>query len=133
MVFDKIFEKTCRKYRFVVPLAQRKFGLNGYEFIGMNWMVDYPFQLKDRCRRDTDDYTFQRQLGTGLLSTQHGFKEIEDWPAYDKALPTISDESAKLLRPENMRKTIYVIHMPPAGLGLDKCYSGHGSWFQSGV
>ena len=124
MVFDKIFEETCSKYRFVVPLAQTKFDLNGYEFIGMNWVVDYPFRLKDRCRRDTDDYTFQRQFGTGLLSTQYGFKEIKDWLAYAKSLPTIEDELAKLVRPENMRAAIYVIHMPPARLGLDKCING---------
>jgi Icc-related predicted phosphoesterase len=124
IVFDELFEETCSKYRFVVPLAQRKFDLNGYEFIGMNWVGDYPFRLKDRCRRDTDDFTFQRQLGTGLLSTPNGFKEIKDWPTYAKSLPTIEDELTKLVRPENMRKTIYVMHMPPARLGLDRCYSG---------
>lgn len=80
MVFDRVFEETCSKYRFVVPLAQRKFDLNGYEFIGMNWVVDYPFRLKDRCRMDMSDYLFQEQLGTGLLSTRQGFREVGDWP-----------------------------------------------------
>lgn len=73
---------------------------------------------------DTDDYVFQRQLGTGLLSTQEGFQEIKDWPAYARSLPTLHDELTSLVRPQNMNKTIYVIHMPPARLGLDKCYSG---------
>lgn len=124
MIYDQLFEEVCGKYHFVVPLAQRKYDINGYEFIGLNWVVDYPFRLKDRCRIDTNDYVFQKQLGTGLLSTQQGFKELKDWPAYARSLPPLKDELNRLVRPENMRNTIYVIHMPPAGLGLDKCYGG---------
>jgi len=124
MIYDRLFEKVCNKYHFVVPLAQRKYEINGYEFIGLNWVVDYPFRLKDRCRMDTNDYVFEKQFGTGLLSTQHGFKELKDWPAYARSLPTLKDELARLVRPENMSNTIYVIHMPPARLGLDKCYNG---------
>jgi Icc-related predicted phosphoesterase len=124
MIFDRLFEEVCYKYHFAVPLAQRKYDINGYEFIGLNWVVDYPFRLKDRCRMDTNDYVFERQLGTGLLSTQYGFKELKDWPAYARTLPTLKDELTRLARPRNMRNAIYVIHMPPARLGLDKCYSG---------
>lgn len=123
-VFDKDFEETCRRYRFAAPLAQRKFKLKGYEFIGMNWVVDYPFRLKDRCRMDTAGYMFQQQFGSGLLSTPQGFKEVKDWHAYAKSLPTIEDELCKLIRPKDMRKAVYVIHMPPARLGLDRCYDG---------
>jgi Icc-related predicted phosphoesterase len=75
-IFDELFEKTCNKYSFVVCLAQRKFELEGFEFIGMNWVVDYPFRLKDRCRMDTDYYIFQEQYGTGLLSTPNGLQEL---------------------------------------------------------
>jgi Icc-related predicted phosphoesterase len=90
----------------------------------MNWVVDYPFRLKDRCRMDTKDYIFQEQFGTGLLSTLNGCKEIEDWFAYAKTLPTIEDELEKLVRPMKMAQSVYVLHMPPYKLGLDKC--GHG-------
>ena len=61
-IFDELFEKTCDKFSFVISLAQRKFELREYEFIGMNYVDDYPFRLKDRCRKDTDDYAFQTQL-----------------------------------------------------------------------
>jgi Icc-related predicted phosphoesterase len=124
IIYDQLFEEVCGKYDCIVPLSQREHDINGYEFIGLNWVVDYPFRLKDRCRMDTEDYVFQKQLGTGLLSTQHGFKELKDWPAYARSLPTLTDELARLVRPKNMRKAIYVIHMPPARLELDKCYSG---------
>jgi Icc-related predicted phosphoesterase len=70
---------------------------------------------------DIEDYVFQTQLGTGLLSTRKGWKEIKDWMQYAKSLPTIEDELESLIKPNDMRKAIYVIHMPPANLGMDEC------------
>ncbi|RJQ13933.1 MAG: phosphoesterase [Nitrospiraceae bacterium] len=124
MIFDKVFEETCNQFSYIIPLAQRIFVLDGYEFIGMNWVVDYPFRLKDRCRMDTKDYVFQKQFGTGLLSTAEGWKDLDDWFAYAHSLPTIEEELIKLPHPENTQNSIYVIHMPPSGSGLDKCYNG---------
>lgn len=124
MIFDHMFEETCNQFSYIIPLAQRIFVLNGYEFIGMNWVVDYPFRLKDRCRMDTKDYVFQKQLGTGLLSNREGWKELDDWFAYAHSLPTIEEELSILPYPENITSSIYVIHMPPADLGLDRCYNG---------
>ncbi|MDI6794479.1 MAG: metallophosphoesterase [bacterium] len=123
-IFDQLFEETCDKYAFVVYLAQRKFEVGGYEFVGLNWIVDYPFLLKDRCRMDTKDYIFQRQFGKALLSIPNGWQEIGDWVAYAKMLPTIEDELNRLVRPEDMSRSVYVIHMPPYGIGLDKCAHG---------
>jgi len=123
-IFDEQFEDACNKYSFVVYLAQSKFEVGGYEFVGMNWVVDYPFRLKDRCRMDTDYYTFQEQFGTGLLSTPDGWQEIDDWFTCAKMLPTIEEELDLLVRPGDMAKSVYILHMPPYRLGLDKCYHG---------
>jgi len=123
-IFDELFEETCAKFALVTNLAQRKCETGGYEFVGMNWVVDYPFRLKDRCRMDTDDYVFQEQFGTGLLSTRNGWRELDDWPSYARTLPTIEDELKRLERPKDMSCGIYVGHMPPCDLGLDRC--GHG-------
>lgn len=123
-IHDDVFDETCRKYKHIVNLAQRRFELNDFEFIGMNWVVDYPFRLKDRCRRDGPKYVFQEQFGSGLLSTPEGFKELEDWPAYAAKLPAIEDELAALPKPAAAGRTIYVIHTPPCGLGLDVISSG---------
>jgi Icc-related predicted phosphoesterase len=71
-----------------------------------------------------DDYIFQAQFGKGLLSTPDGWQEIDDWFAYAKMLPTIEEELNRLVRPKDMAKSVYVIHMPPYRLGLDKCYHG---------
>jgi Icc-related predicted phosphoesterase len=121
-IFDKLFEEICNKYPLIICLAQRTFEVGGYEFIGMNWVVDYPFQLKDRCRMDTDDYTFDVQFGKGVLSTPEGWKGIDDWFSYARTLPTIEEELNRMVRPRGMAKSVYVIHMPPWGMELDKVY-----------
>ena len=123
-IHDGAFDKVCRKYKHVVDLSQRRFELNGFEFIGMNWVADYPFRLKDRCRRDASGYVFQEQFGSGLLSTPEGFRELEDWPTYAGKLPTLEDELAALPKPNDPGRSVYVIHMPPSGLGLDVISSG---------
>jgi Icc-related predicted phosphoesterase len=124
IIFDHLFEEICKKYSFISNIAQRRVEICGYEFLGMNWVVDYPFRLKDRCRLDTNDYVFQQQLGTGIVSTASGWSEIVDWIQYAKSLPTIEDEMKSLINPHDMRKAIYVIHMPPEKSGLDECGNG---------
>jgi Icc-related predicted phosphoesterase len=123
-IFDDLFKRACKKYRCIVNLAQRKYDIGKFEFIGMNWVVDYPFRLKDRCRMDTRDYVFQSQFGSGLLSTTDEFEELADWFATAKTLPTIEEELNRLPKPTTMSQSIYVIHMPPYGLGLDVCGNG---------
>lgn len=123
-IFDPLFDKTCSNFKFIKQIAQKRFVLKGYEFIGMNWVVDYPFRLKDRCRIDDKDYEFQEQFGTGLLSTKNGWREIKDWIRYARTLPSIEEELNALVKPKRMEKAVYVIHMPPSGMGLDICLSG---------
>ena len=122
--FEPMFQSICDKYHHVHSIAQRRIELGGFEFIGMNWVVDYPFRLKDRCRMDTEDYVFQEQYGSGLLSTDSGWMELEDWFAYAKTLPTIEEELSRLVQPNDMSRTIYSTHMPPFDMGLDQCAHG---------
>lgn len=123
-IFDGLFDEICDEHPSVVNLAQRRSVIGGFEFIGMNWVVDYPFRLKDRCRMDNDSYEFQEQLGTGILSTPDGFVELDDWFAYARTLPTIENELSRLVPPSDIGRTVYVFHMPPSGLRLDQCGRG---------
>src|SRR3990170_3502755 len=53
-----------------------------------------------------------------------GWEEIPDWAAYARALPTIEEELAALPAPVDPGRAVYVIHGPPAGLGLDVVRGG---------
>lgn len=120
-IFDTLFQKTCDKFSHVVNIAQTKYQIQGskYEFIGMNWVSDLPFGLKDRARKDTKDFEHPRQIGKQYLSTPNGFKRLENWLSYAETLPTIEDELKNLVKPSDMDNTIYVFHNPPANLDLD--------------
>jgi Icc-related predicted phosphoesterase len=122
-IFDGLFSETLARHG-ACDLAQRRVTLGGFEFIGCNWVCDYPFRLKDRCRMDSRQYIFQPQLGPGRLSRPDGWEGLPDWPAYARALPTLRDELEKLPAPDDPSRAVYVIHMPPAGLGLDCCATG---------
>lgn len=124
-IWDDLFGQTCRRYRCVHDLAQRKVIIGDTVFIGMNWVTDYPFTLKDRCRMDTHDFTFPAQFGPAVLSDPKGWTDVPDWFTYARRLPTIADELAALPRPEGGRRNVYVIHMPPYRLRLDVCAGGH--------
>jgi len=123
-IYNEQFDKMCSHYPLVTNLAQSRLEVDEFDLIGMNWVVDYPFRLKDRCRRDTENYRPDWQLGTGLLSQPDGFEDVPDWPAQMRAWPTIEEELNCLPLPRNPETAIYVIHMPPAGLRLDMCGSG---------
>lgn len=123
-IWDRLFQETCEQYHCIHNIAQNKALVQGIEFIGMNWVVDYPFRLKDRCRMDTPSFAFESQRGTGLLSTHDGWHEVDNWRAYAQTLPTIADELAALARPESMAGSVCVFHMPPHRLGLDVCFDG---------
>ncbi len=122
-IHDEYFEQTCSKFNHIVNLAQRKFSLDGYEFLGFNLVADYPFRLKDRCRMDLRNSPFQRQMGQELLSTEQGFQTLKDWFGVAMSKPTLEDELETLPKPDDMEKTVYVIHMPPAFVSLDVCWS----------
>ncbi|PKK86559.1 MAG: phosphoesterase [Thermoplasmata archaeon HGW-Thermoplasmata-1] len=125
-IFDRIFDEVCEKHSMAENIAQRKADIGGYEVIGMDLVQDYPFGLKDRCRRDTADFVHPEQWCRAVLSTPAGWCNIPDWKEYAKKLPTLAEELEMLPKPENPKKAIYVIHMPPEGLGLDICLDRRG-------
>ena len=123
-VHDPLFESACAKYPLVENLAGRRVSIGRHDFIGMNLVTDFPFRLKDRARMDGRDFTFPPQFGGGILSRPGGWKEIPDWTAYARTLPTIEEELSRLPEPQDPSQAVYVLHGPPSGLGLDVCRGG---------
>jgi uncharacterized protein len=123
-IYDEAFDAICFKHIGIFNIAQRILRIGEYEFIGMNWVKDYPFRLKDRCRKDREGHVFEPQLGTGLLSKLEGFEELVDWKKYSGTIPTLEEELNRLPTPKNPEKAIYIIHMPPSFMGLDSTARG---------
>jgi len=122
--FDGILDEVCAKYPLVEHISQRMAEADGYVFLGMSRVTDYPFRMKDRARRDAAGHPFGPQFGGGILSTRDGFREIPDWPSFASMLPTLEEELAALPIPTDPSRTVYVLHGPPSGLGLDVVRGG---------
>ncbi|MGE5189182.1 MAG: metallophosphoesterase family protein [Gemmatimonadota bacterium] len=121
---DPLLDAACARYPLVANIARKGVSLGPYDFIGLDLVADFPFKLKDRARMDTRDAAFPPQSAGGILSVPGGWREIPDWPAYARTLPTIQDELASLPAPRDANRAVYLLHGPPAGLGLDVCRGG---------
>lgn len=116
---DGLFDTVCREFENIHNIAGKKVCVGGYEFIGMNYILDHPFGCKDRVVTETH-YIPQRQLGpVAGISNEYGYDRIYNWLEYSRTeLPHMCDILKDLPEPENPRRAIYVMHMPPAGLRL---------------
>lgn len=116
---DHLFESVCEKYNNIYNIAGKKVTIGDYEFIGMNDILDHPFGCKDRVISEKG-YIPQRQLSpVAGISNKYGYDEIYDWLEYSATeLPYMCDVLSELPKPCNVRKTVYIMHMPPAGLRL---------------
>ena len=116
---DGLFEQVCDEFGNVHNIAGKKVLIGGYEFIGLNNILDHPFGCKDRVITEKD-YIPQRQLSYFAgISNEYGYDRIFNWLEYSKTeLPLMCDILQELPEPENQKQTIYVMHMPPEGLRL---------------
>ncbi len=121
---DPLLDALCRKYPLVSNAARRLVSAGAYDVVGLDLVADFPFRLKDRARMDTRDAAFPPQSHGGILSVPGGWTELPDWPAHARTLPTIADELAALPAPRDPGRAVYLLHGPPAGLGLDVCRGG---------
>lgn len=119
LAVDTLFEDVCGEFENVHNIASKKIYIEGYEIIGMNYILDHPFGCKDRVITETR-YIPQRQLSPFAgISNEHGYDRIFNWFEYSRTeLPQMCDVLDGLPAPENPQKAIYVMHMTPAGLKL---------------
>lgn len=121
---DPLLDEICGRHPAATNLSGRQIRIGAYDFIGMNWVTDFPFRLKDRARRDSAGSPLSPWTSSGIFSTARGWEEIPDWPARARTLPTIEEELAALPRPPDPSRAVYVIHGPPSGMGLDVVRGG---------
>lgn len=103
--------------------------LKDVAFCGIPQVMDYPFRYKDWIVRDTSSDSRYCFYQNGLPMTYYldDFRELKvsSWEEELMKRPTmetvISDLYPKI---KDIRKSIWLIHNPPMGCGLDSCASG---------
>ena len=79
LAVDDLFDTVCNEFPNVYNIAGRKVNINGFEFIGMNYILDHPFGCKDRVITEID-YVPQRQLSTFAgTSNEYDYDRIYNW------------------------------------------------------
>lgn len=101
----------------------------GLVFCGMTKVRDYPFGYKHWCARDGEYQACPEQFcGQGLTLDKDGrFIRLDNLSEYLSGKPAIGDEIAQLkamLRDGEMSRSIWMVHQPPAELGMDICADG---------
>ena len=102
---------------------------DGLVFCGMNRVRDYPFGYKHWCVPDGGFITCPIQFcGEGLtLDAKGRWIELTNLREYLLAKPSLHDRLESLrsqLTPDETRRSVWLVHCPPADLGLDICYDG---------
>ncbi len=101
----------------------------GFAFCGMNHVRDYPFGYKHWCVPDGDFITCPVQFcGQGLtLDAKGRWVKLRNLREYLLAKPSLHDRLESLrsqLTPDEVRRSVWLVHNPPANLGMDICYDG---------
>ena len=100
----------------------------GYEFAAMPYVPDYPFGYKYWCRAEykenlrIDPVQYSDPL---IVNKDNKFEVIEDYPEYLSSQKSIWDSLMDTTsKVKDMKKSIWLIHAPPANLSLDVCARG---------
>jgi Icc-related predicted phosphoesterase len=102
---------------------------DGLVFCGMNHVRDYPFGYKHWCAQDGDFVTCPVQFcGEGLtLGAKGRWIELPNLREYLLAKPNLHDRLDALrskLAPDEIGRSVWLVHNPPADLGMDICCDG---------
>ncbi len=102
---------------------------DGFVFCGMNHVRDYPFGYKHWCAPDGDFVACPIQFcGEGRTVDAEGrWTELANLREYLRAKPSLRDRLESLrsqLTPDEVRRSVWLVHNPPAHLGMDICYDG---------
>jgi len=112
-----------------VNLNQRVHREGGLVFCGMNKVRDYPFGYKHYCVPDADWVTDPVQYCNPAITFDDNGNQVEipDLRSYMLEKSSIGrrleDLKAQLL-PDEMARSVWMVHQPPAGLGMDICGDG---------
>jgi Icc-related predicted phosphoesterase len=123
-MFYDLFKECVDKYDHVFISHMNEIVINDYSIIGMHYVPDYPFGIKDWCRSEKDYLIDPHQLGVPVKTMNGYMEDIKDLKKYFGNLPMIEDCLSILPKP-SCDKVIYNMHCPPRNLGFDICQGGN--------
>lgn len=109
-------------------VAERVKVIHGFEFCGCPWILDYPFGYKYWVAPESSTETAISafQIGPPLvINEQNEIETVPNLEKYLKSKQSIEESLQKLVEQvQNITRSIWLIHQPPANVGFDLCGSG---------
>ncbi len=110
----------------IINLDRRKFPCGGVEWIGYPFVSPSPLRPKDYEKMDDLDAPWPPQKNPSYLYSDDSTPPLRavDPHIYLQGQGTIREDLDRLPPPEDLRKTIYIMHSPPFGTRLDVIRGG---------
>lgn len=122
-MFYNLFKQVVGEYEHVHISHMKEVVIGDCSIIGMHYVPDYPFGIKDWCRSEDEFPIDPIQYGMPIQTVNGFIESISDLEKYFSDLPTLDEYLSKLPEP-SYEKVIYNIHCPPRFIGFDICGGG---------
>ncbi|MBR6034304.1 MAG: metallophosphoesterase [Clostridia bacterium] len=123
--YDDDLKNLCDKYENVYNIDRAKTDIEDVCFIGLPDVLDNPFRRKNRVLME-EGLELEPQRSEEIF-IEKGTKiiTVEEWAKYRQtSVAKMEDVLRELPKPDKAKKSIYVLHDPPYGIGLDCCAIG---------
>jgi len=105
-----------------------------YWILGMPWVPDYPFGLKDWVCGDLEPIPNLVQYSDPVITDQFHFVKLSgSWEDEIARRPTLKERLSKLPGSPDFSKSIFVMHSPPSHGGLDVISNGERVGSKAGL
>ena len=122
-VVEKEYYTMITQFPNINDIDGKKADIDEVSFIGLNKVVDTPFMRKDHVVVE-DGQEMPEQFSEKILINGK-YITVEEWRKMrENVIPKMEDCLERLPKPTEGNKAIYVLHDPPAGIGLDNCFDG---------
>lgn len=125
-IFDDKIEKICREFNNIHNIDRKEFKIEDCSFIGLSNVLDNPFRYKNRVVIEEGLEMEPQRSERIWINKGKDVITVEEWKEYRKTkLEKMENILKELPTMDNSKKTIFVFHDPPYGVGLDECAIGH--------
>ena len=122
---DIQINELCNRYTNIYNIDNTRVDIENVSFIGLSKVLDHPFGSKNRVLVE-ENLKMQPQLSEDIyINKDTAIITIEEWEKYRQTnVDKMEDILSNLPKADKEKKTIYVFHNPPYGVGLDVCANG---------
>ncbi len=117
-----------------IDLVQKSYRLeNGFEITGYPFVPPTPFRPKDYEKMDDREAPWPPQKRPSYIRSSGESDELTavDPYLFLRGRETIEEDLDRLVKPLDLKRTIYIMHSPPYGTKLDIIQGGHSAGSRS--